>query len=568
MRRNCDFFAIAAFFVAKRAEIHTILTFLRIVKCGIFMKKISITALLPMKAHSERVPNKNIRNFSGRPLYHHILETLSKSSYIKEIRINTDSDVISTDAPKLFKKVKIINRPNELCGDFVSMNTIIAYDVSKSDDEYFLQTHSTNPLLTTKTIDEAIEKFFSSSDIHDSLFSVTRLQSRIYDEHGGALNHNPQELIRTQDLSPLYEENSNIFIFSKESFYNNDKKRIGITPFLFEVDKRESIDIDTEDEFIIAESLKHISFSPKNPLCTSQYPIVSIIIRTFNEGHHIGGVLECVFSQNTNRHFEVIIVDSGSTDKTLGIVQEYPVKIVHIKPEDFSFGYSLNKGIEVAGGEYVVLLSAHCYPMNDSWLDEIIEPFEDARIAAVYGKQRGNHVTKFSEHQLLKKMFPESSCMQTDIPFCNNANTAIRRSLWEELPYDEELTGLEDLAWAEKMQKRGHTIYYTISAGIFHIHEESWERVFIRYKREAIALKRIFPETNFSFLDFLLLFTFNTALDYCRALVFERKLKHIWEIPSFRYMQYWGTYKGYTFKNSLTNEVKKYFYHYRPFIKT
>lgn len=530
----------------------------------IFMEKITITALLPMKTHSERVPNKNIRDFCGRPLYCHILDALSKSGYIKDIIINTDSGHISEKAPKLFNKVRIISRPKNLRGDFVPMNDIIAHDISQCDDEYFIQTHATNPLLTTQTINKAIEKFFNTKDKYDSLFSVTKMQTRLYNTDGKAVNHDQYELQRTQDLPPLYEENSNIYIFSKKSFLKNKNNRIGKKPFLFEINKREAIDIDTSEDFEIAEAIKKYKKSTKNNLKNRKTPVISIVIRTFNEEKHIGNVLNKIFNQKTKKDFEVIIVDSGSTDKTLDIAQNYSVKVVHIKPANFSFGYSLNKGIEAAEGEYVVLLSAHCYPMNDSWLDEIIEPFKDERIAAVYGKQRGNHATKFSEHQLLKKMFPEASRIQTDIPFCNNANTAIRRSLWEEVSYNEELTGLEDLAWADSMQKRGFSVYYTISAGIFHVHEESWERVFIRYKREAIALKRIFPETDFTFMDFLRLFALNTILDYVRALLFERKLRHVWEIPTFRCMQYWGTHKGYTFKKPITDEIKRCFYHYRP----
>lgn len=214
-----------------------------------------VIALLPMKEHSQRVPNKNIRDFCGCPLYHRVLSSLLESRHIEEVVINTDSKFIADDVNKHFQRVKVINRPKHLCGDFVSMNDIIDYDILKVSGEHFLQTHSTNPLLSTETIDRAIEKYFDSLNELDSLFSVTRLQTRLYWKDGESINHNPKELLRTQDLEPVFEENSNFYIFSKSSFYNNGKKRIGKLPLMFEVDKLEAIDIDEESDFRIAEAL-------------------------------------------------------------------------------------------------------------------------------------------------------------------------------------------------------------------------------------------------------------------------------------------------------------------------
>lgn len=218
-----------------------------------------IKALVPMKGHSERVPNKNMKDFLGKPLFYRITETLLGSRHIKKVVIDTDSKLIIKEAIKAFNdKIQIINRPSTIQGDFVSMNTIIEYDLSiLKNDNHFLQTHSTNPLLKTATIDNAIEKYFEKIEngISDSLFSVNRYQTRFYSINGEPVNHNPNELIRTQDLPVMYEENSNIYIFSKDSFYNNEKKRIGRNPFLFEIDKIESIDIDEPQDFIIAKKL-------------------------------------------------------------------------------------------------------------------------------------------------------------------------------------------------------------------------------------------------------------------------------------------------------------------------
>ncbi|MBT0864981.1 acylneuraminate cytidylyltransferase family protein [Campylobacter coli] len=215
-----------------------------------------INVLLPMKGHSERVKNKNMKDFNGFPLYHVIVRTLLKSSYVNKIFINTDSDIIASDAKKSFGDgIVIIERPLEIQGDFVSMNDIIAYDLTQCDGEYFLQTHSTNPLLKTSTIDLAIKKFFDNLDVYDSLFSVTKVQARFYDKNVKAINHNPEELLRTQDLEPMYEENSNFYIFSKKSFELAGKKRIGLKPQIFSMNKLEAVDIDNPEDFILAELL-------------------------------------------------------------------------------------------------------------------------------------------------------------------------------------------------------------------------------------------------------------------------------------------------------------------------
>lgn len=215
-----------------------------------------LIALLPMKGHSERVPNKNMRDFNDRPLYHAIMHTLLKSKYIEKVVINTDSEIITEDAKKNFgESVIIIDRPKEIQGGDVSMNVIINYDLSKVNGDHFLQTHSTNPLLRVETLDKAIETYFENLEKYDSLFSVTRVQTRFYDKNANPINHNPKELLRTQDLEPLYEENSNFYIFSKESFKNAGNRRIGLKPQIFEVNKLEAVDIDEPEDFILAEIL-------------------------------------------------------------------------------------------------------------------------------------------------------------------------------------------------------------------------------------------------------------------------------------------------------------------------
>jgi CMP-N-acetylneuraminic acid synthetase len=222
-----------------------------------------ITALIPMKGNSERVKNKNIRDFAGQPLLTHVIETFSKSKYISNIIINTDSQKIADLAKSVSDKVIIHERPEEICGDYVSMNDIINHDIQQVEEEYFIQTHVTNPLLTLESVDKAIEFYFENKANYNSIFSVTKIQTRLFWEDGKPVNHNPKELIRTQDLPPVFEENSNFYIFSKEAFVEAGGKRIGTKPKMFEIGQIESMDIDNEDDFILSEYIKKMQNDQK-----------------------------------------------------------------------------------------------------------------------------------------------------------------------------------------------------------------------------------------------------------------------------------------------------------------
>lgn len=211
-----------------------------------------------MKGHSERVPNKNIRPFAGRPLYQWVAQTLQSIDRIQTVLIDTDSEVIAREAPLHFPKVRILVRPPEIRGDLVPMNDIIAHDIEMSDGEHYLQTHSTNPLLTRGTLEAAIDRYFSELPRHDSLFSVTRLQTRLYWPSGEPVNHDPAELVRTQDLPPVFEENSNFYLFSRSSFAAAGRKRIGRRPSMFPMDRLDAVDIDEEVDFRLAETLHHL----------------------------------------------------------------------------------------------------------------------------------------------------------------------------------------------------------------------------------------------------------------------------------------------------------------------
>ncbi len=213
-----------------------------------------VIALLPIKEESERVPGKNFRGFAGKPLYQHIVYTLDRTYAIDEIIIDTDSPRIMLDAPKLTPKVRIIERPAELCGGMVSTNLIFAHDMSLAEGDLFVQTHATNPLLRSETIAQALAAFLEAEAEHDSLFSVNTYYSRFYKSDGTTVNHDPENLIRTQDLPPLFEENSCLYVFTRESF-GQKGRRIGLKPMMFPTPPMESIDIDDEFAFRLAELL-------------------------------------------------------------------------------------------------------------------------------------------------------------------------------------------------------------------------------------------------------------------------------------------------------------------------
>ncbi len=289
--------------------------------------------------------------------------------------------------------------------------------------------------------------------------------------------------------------------------------------------------------------------------------LVSIIIRTFNEEAHIQKLLKNIFNQVVNFEFEVIVVDSGSTDSTLEKASQFTIKIVKILPEKFSFGYSLNKGIELAKGDYCVFISAHCYPVGEKWLEEIVKPFDQDKVALVYGKQRGSDETHFSESQIFKKWFPKESVIQRKNPFCNNANSAIKKVLWEAVKYDDILTGLEDLDWAKKNIKMGYCVYYNSNACVIHVHDQSYRQVYYRYKREAIAFLQIYPKERFGFFTFLKLFIMNVSFDYRNSIKSKCFFKNIYAIPFFRIHQFWGTYKGFHYSKKINKKIRNRFYY-------
>jgi len=288
----------------------------------------------------------------------------------------------------------------------------------------------------------------------------------------------------------------------------------------------------------------------------------SIVIRAYNEEKHIGRLLEGI-RQQTIRDVEIILVDSGSTDGTVLVAESFGARLVRIPSEEFTFGRSLNFGIQAASHELIVIASAHVYPVYPDWLESLLTPFEDEQVALTYGKQRGYEGSKYSEHQIFHQWYPDVSKPDQETTFCNNANAAIRKQLWEKNPYDETLTGLEDLAWAKWVKEQGYKIAYVAEAEIVHIHNETPHGVYNRYRREAMALRKVYPEANFNLYDFLRLTITNILSDLWHALREGVLLKSIASIFWFRFMQFHGTRVGHRETSLVTPQLRETFYYAR-----
>ena len=272
---------------------------------------------------------------------------------------------------------------------------------------------------------------------------------------------------------------------------------------------------------------------------------ISIVIRTYNEERHLGDLLTEIARQSVGRdRVEVVLVDSGSTDRTMEIAHQHGCRIVRISKTEFTFGRSLNVGCETASGQILVFVSGHCIPASEVWLERLIAPLQEGVAAYAYGRQVGRDTTKFSEKQVFAKYYPEVSTVPQDGFFCNNANAALLKSAWEDTRFDEHLTGLEDLHMAKRLVEKGQCIAYIADAPVFHIHNESWRQVRIRYEREALALREIMPEVHVSLWDFLRYFLIGIFHDFHVAAKQRQLLNRMGEIVMFRLMQFWGTYRG------------------------
>lgn len=288
----------------------------------------------------------------------------------------------------------------------------------------------------------------------------------------------------------------------------------------------------------------------------------SIVIRAYNEEKHIHRLLEGIRRQ-TAEDVEIILVDSGSTDGTVSLAESFGALAVRIAPDEFTFGRSLNLGVQAATREFVAIASAHVYPVYPDWLASLLHPFEDKKVALTYGKQRGPASAKFSEQQIFYQWYPDAGKPRQETAFCNNANAAIRKRVWERNPYDETLTGLEDIAWAKWAKEQGYDIAYVAEAEIVHVHEETPRAVFNRYRREAMAFKKIYPESHFNLYDFVRLTAMNILSDAWHARRERVLWKNLASILWFRSMQFHGTHMGYRHSGLLTPQLRETFYYAR-----
>ncbi|WP_321413333.1 glycosyltransferase [uncultured Desulfobacter sp.] len=288
----------------------------------------------------------------------------------------------------------------------------------------------------------------------------------------------------------------------------------------------------------------------------------SVIIRTYNEERYLDELLRAIAGQKfAEMDVEIVVVDSGSTDSTLEIAERHGCRIENIKKSDFTFGYSLNVGCRAAKGEYLVFVSGHCIPVNGGWLEHLLTPLADGSVAYCYGRQIGRDTTKFSENVHFCKTFPNYDKLPQKGYFCNNANAAITRECWEQYPFDESLTGLEDMHLAKRLAASGRHVGYAAKAEVYHIHDETWTQVLNRYEREAYALQSIAPELHFTRSDFIRFFFSGLFADLSKAVEQRCLRSEFIEIVKFRLYMYWGTYRGSKEHLELSEKMKMaYFY--------
>jgi glycosyltransferase involved in cell wall biosynthesis len=302
------------------------------------------------------------------------------------------------------------------------------------------------------------------------------------------------------------------------------------------------------------------------PVGSAAVSRVSIVIRALNEAADLPALYEGLAMQSRQPD-EVVLVDSGSTDDTVAISRAAGASIVSIAAEEFSFGRALNVGCSAATGDIFVFVSAHVFPIDEFWLERLVAPLDEHDdIALAYGRQTGDEDrTAFSEMEILRRWFPDRSDPDQDHPFCNNANCAVRASVWKLLPYDEYLTGLEDMDWARRALAEGHRICYVGDAAIAHVHEEIFSQTVNRYRREAIAHKRVFGHQKMGVFEAFGLFVANCGRDYLAAVPRRKLLRNLGSIPRFRAAQFWGTWKGFRQDGDPTTTLKRRFYYPKGF---
>lgn len=290
--------------------------------------------------------------------------------------------------------------------------------------------------------------------------------------------------------------------------------------------------------------------------------LASIVIRTLNEASYLDDLLTMIARQQADSlQHEVVLVDSGSTDGTVEIARRHGCRITTIAKEEFSFGRSLNRGCDFARGEILVFISGHCIPVDEHWLQRLCQPLTEGRAEYTYGRQVGDDDSYFSERRIFAKYFPETSAIPQEGFFCNNANSAITRAAWAAHRFDEELTGLEDMALAKEITAAGGRIGYAADAPVFHHHNESWASVRRRFEREALALQSIMPEVQISRLDMIRYILTSVWMDLRSARKNHSLRGHWRDILRYRIAQYTGSYAGNHGHRRLSQSRKERFFY-------
>ena len=290
---------------------------------------------------------------------------------------------------------------------------------------------------------------------------------------------------------------------------------------------------------------------------------VSIVFRALNEEKFFERAILACKSQvlDAGLSMEMVLVDSGSTDATLDIAKRHGLTIVHIPKAKFSFGRSLNWGCDAASGDYLAMISAHCIPAHDRWLQNLVQPLVDGEADYSYGKQVGDDHNKFSEKQLFAKYFGERDKIQDEDFFVNNANSCVTREAWARYRFDEDVTGLEDMVLGKCLIEEGSRIAYCADAPVVHIHEETWAQVRRRYYREALVVRQVLPEVQMGLLDAVRYTLAGIANDVGAALETRCLASKFGEIVAFRTMQYYGSYKGHNELKKLSRKQKEAYYY-------
>lgn len=287
---------------------------------------------------------------------------------------------------------------------------------------------------------------------------------------------------------------------------------------------------------------------------------ISVIVRAYNEESHLGRLLDGLSSQRVVPD-EIIVVDSGSTDRTVELAEARGCRVVHIPKELFSFGRSLNYGCAAATGDILMIVSAHVYPVYDDYVGNMLEAFENHNVSIAYGRQVGDERTKFSESRIMLQWFPTESIWDQGHPFSNNANAAVTRETWALHKYDESLPGLEDLDFARRVIAAGDRICYLAEAPVVHVHEETWEIIRNRYRREAIGYQQIMGAHGMSAMSAVWLAIANIVGDYWHAARMRRLWGNLRNIPRFRHAQFFGAWEGFRLRGRVDDNLLKRFYY-------